>query len=82
MGRRRRPGFAVLGVVTRAGKGKVLLNAARIPHLSTKVYDQRGAGVGYVSNVLGPESSPHIVVKLTSKTIPKIGEKLYLEDGG
>lgn len=69
-----------MGIVTRVSEGRVLLNAARIPPLSTKAYDSRSVEIGYVSNVMGPESSPYIVVKLNSEVRPEVGDKLYVED--
>ncbi|MCS7133807.1 MAG: hypothetical protein RMI43_02080 [Candidatus Caldarchaeum sp.] len=69
----------LLGEVLRVGKSKILVKAFEVPRLAVKVYDRRGREIGYVSNVLGPVSSPHVSVKVVEGREVKEGEALYIE---
>ncbi|MCS7110135.1 MAG: hypothetical protein NZ956_01520 [Candidatus Caldarchaeum sp.] len=69
----------LLGEVLRVGKSKVLVKAYEVPRLAAKVYDGRGREIGYVSNVLGPVSSPHVSVEVVEGRELKEGEAVYIE---
>ncbi len=67
----------LLGMVYRSDKGKMLVKASAIPRLGDKVFDSRLREIGYVSNVLGPASSPFVIVKLTKDIELPEGAEVY-----
>jgi len=67
----------LLGTVYRCDKNKMLVKASAIPRLGDKVYDGKLREIGYVSNVLGPASSPFVVVKLTRDVELPEGVEVY-----
>lgn len=67
----------LLGVVYRVDKGKILVKAKSIPNLADKVLDHKLKEIGYVTNIIGPVSSPFVVVKLTKDVEPAEGMEIY-----
>ncbi|HID04358.1 MAG TPA: hypothetical protein EYH45_03335 [Candidatus Caldiarchaeum subterraneum] len=67
----------LLGTVYRSDEGKILVKASSIPNLGDKVLDNKLREIGYVSNVLGPASSPFVVVKLIKEIELPEGTELY-----
>ncbi len=54
-----------LGVVLRAGKGKLIVKARFAPRLFEAVYDLATKPIGKVVDVFGPVASPYIVVSVS-----------------
>jgi len=51
--------------------GKLVVKAQVLPKLGAKVYDSSANAVGYVYDIIGPVSSPYVVVKITSPSIQR-----------
>jgi len=60
--------------VTRDGK-RLVVKAEALPKLGAQVYDSSANLVGVVCDIIGPVSSPYVVVKVTS---PRIKDPSYL----
>jgi len=67
----------LLGRVYRSERNKILVKADTIPRLADKVLDNKLREIGYVSNILGPVSSPLVVVKLTRDVEIPEGVEVY-----
>ena len=67
----------LLGTVYRCEREKILVKAQTIPRLGDRVFDPRLREIGYVSNVLGPASSPFVVVRLTKDVELPEGAEVY-----
>ena len=67
----------LLGTVYRCDRDRMLVRAQAIPRLGDRVFDPRLREVGYVSNVLGPASSPFVVVRLTRDVELPEGVEVY-----
>ena len=66
----------VLGKVVRVTReGRLIVKARAVPKLGADVYDSAANLVGLVYDVIGPVSSPYVVVKVTS---PRIRKPHYL----
>ncbi len=73
-----RPGMILLGKVVKVTRdGKLVVRAEAVPKLGAQVYDSSANAVGVVHDVIGPVSSPYVVVKVTS---PRIRDPAYLLD--
>ncbi|MDW8003265.1 MAG: Gar1/Naf1 family protein [Thermofilaceae archaeon] len=55
--------------------GKLLIKAEALPKLGAQVYDSTANVIGYVYDIIGPVSSPYVVVKVSS---PRIKQPEYL----
>lgn len=58
--------LAIGKVVRVTSDGKLVVKAEALPRLGAQVYDSSANVVGFVYDVIGPVSSPYIVVKVTS----------------
>jgi RNA-binding protein len=62
--------------------GMWILRSQILPRIGSNVYNQQKQVVGKVMNVIGPVSSPYILVKPKSKEkfeqLQIIGEKMYI----
>lgn len=67
----------LLGTVYRLDKGKLLVRAKSIPNLADKVLNHKLKEIGYVTNIIGPVSSPIVVVKLTKDVELAEGMEIY-----
>ncbi|RLF06253.1 MAG: H/ACA RNA-protein complex protein Gar1 [Thermoprotei archaeon] len=66
----------VIGKVIRVTRdGKLVVKAKTLPKLGAEVYDSAASLVGFVYDIIGPVSSPYVVVKVTS---PRIRRPDYL----
>lgn len=66
----------LVGKVVRVTRdGKLVVKAKALPELGAEVYDAGASLVGVVYDVIGPVSSPYVIVKVTS---PRIKRPDYL----
>lgn len=62
----------VIGKVVRVTRdGKLVVKARALPKLGAEVYDSAASLVGFVYDIIGPTSSPYVVVKVTSPRIKR-----------
>lgn len=65
-----RPLMIAIGKVVKVThNGLLVVKAEALPELGAKVYDSSANEVGYVYDIIGPVSSPFVVVKFTSQSI-------------
>lgn len=67
--------LAIGRVVKITREGKLVVKAEVLPKLGAQVYDSSANIIGVVCDIIGPTSSPYIVVKVTS---PRVREPSYL----
>lgn len=66
----------VVGKVVKITRdGKLLVKAEALPKLGAQVYDSTANVIGYVYDIIGPVSSPYVVVKVSS---PRVRQPEYL----
>lgn len=63
--------IAIGKVVKVTRDGKLVVKAEALPKLGAKVYDSSANVLGYVYDVIGPVSSPYVVVKVSSPAIQR-----------
>ena len=61
--------LAIGKVVKVTRNGLLVIQARVLPKLGAQVYDSSANLIGYVHDVIGPVSSPYVVVKVTSTRI-------------
>ena len=67
--------LAIGKVVKVTRDGKLIVKAEAVPKLGAQVYDSSANIVGLVYDIIGPVTSPYVVVKVTS---PRIQQPGYL----
>jgi len=63
--------IAIGKVVKVTHDGMLVVKAQALPKLGARVYDSSANAVGYVYDIIGPVSSPYVVVKVTSPSIQR-----------
>ncbi|MBO3803080.1 MAG: hypothetical protein JTT11_04280 [Candidatus Brockarchaeota archaeon] len=76
----------ILAILRRIGKvlspvpsGQLLASVESVPKLGAALYSSNGREVGRVEDVLGPASSPFVLVRPVSKITP--GATLFVRRG-
>ncbi|MEM4501312.1 MAG: Gar1/Naf1 family protein [Thermofilaceae archaeon] len=67
--------LAIGKVVKVTRNGKLVVKAEALPKLGAQVYDSSANVVGFVYDIIGPVSSPYVVVKVTS---PRLRQPSFL----
>ena len=66
------PLMIAIGKVVRVTRdGKLVVKAEALPKLGAKVYDSSANAIGYVYDVIGPVTSPYVVVKVSSPAVQR-----------